>query len=345
MSRRAWLLFPLLAGCSLLVRFDPEGQPCDASNGCLPGYACQEQLCRAVDAGVDVCEPACTGTERCVRGTCFQTACGTATCADGAVCLGGRCSPTACAGVECASTDQCVAGTCEAKRCGAVDCRPGEACRGGACVDVSCQGLTCPSGLRCTQGACVSCALRETACTDGLDDDCDGDVDCADSDCATQPCDDGDPCTVNERCTSGACPRGQAKVCNAPPSSCLAALGTCEAGTGRCLYPSLADATLCGTTATQRCCSGVCVDLTQAASHCGGCGLTCATGRTCVPLDQSSCGNEPANTSGRCACGTSTDCPNGQICTMGACAPASANQCAPNQQVPPATVCATYCRY
>ncbi|MBU8900659.1 hypothetical protein DRW03_04900 [Corallococcus sp. H22C18031201] len=33
-----------LSACSLLVDFDPEGQPCDKGQ-CLPGYVCQNDVC------------------------------------------------------------------------------------------------------------------------------------------------------------------------------------------------------------------------------------------------------------------------------------------------------------
>ncbi|RKG95765.1 hypothetical protein D7V97_36695 [Corallococcus sp. CA053C] len=46
-----------LSACSLLVDFDPEGQPCDQGK-CLEGYVCQDQVCVSgdgtpTDAGVD----------------------------------------------------------------------------------------------------------------------------------------------------------------------------------------------------------------------------------------------------------------------------------------------------
>ncbi len=40
-----WLAALGLAACSLLADFDPEGQPCDAQNRCLEGYACLNQSC------------------------------------------------------------------------------------------------------------------------------------------------------------------------------------------------------------------------------------------------------------------------------------------------------------
>jgi hypothetical protein len=45
--RFPWLLavVALLSACSLLVDFDPEGQPCDAKNQCLSDYACFDGGC------------------------------------------------------------------------------------------------------------------------------------------------------------------------------------------------------------------------------------------------------------------------------------------------------------
>jgi hypothetical protein len=42
-----WLLavLSLLSACSLLVDFDPEGQPCDGGNQCLQGYVCTDTRC------------------------------------------------------------------------------------------------------------------------------------------------------------------------------------------------------------------------------------------------------------------------------------------------------------
>ena len=37
-----------LSACSLLVDFDPEGQPCDQGK-CLEGYVCQDQVCVSGD--------------------------------------------------------------------------------------------------------------------------------------------------------------------------------------------------------------------------------------------------------------------------------------------------------
>jgi len=54
-QRLLWMIamLSLLPGCSLLVDFDPEGQPCDAKNQCLPGYQCVNNACVSTGAKPD----------------------------------------------------------------------------------------------------------------------------------------------------------------------------------------------------------------------------------------------------------------------------------------------------
>jgi len=49
------------------------------------------------------------------------------------------------------------------------------------------------------------CQAGETDCGDGRDDDCDGKTDCRDEECEGHMCDDGLPCTYEDRCAGGAC--------------------------------------------------------------------------------------------------------------------------------------------
>jgi len=239
------------SGCSLLVHFDPESQPCDSAGECLAGYLCSDAgLCKATDGGTD-----------------------------------------------------------------------GGGSDGSACV------------------------TRETACGDRLDNDCDGQTDCADSDCGGVACDDRDACTTGETCSGGSCPRGSPVVCTST-NPCQTAAGSCEAGTGRCIFASLADGTACGAGQAARCCAGTCINTTINTTNCGGCGLACATGQSCQSIDQSGCiATEPMNTSGRCTCATGVPCPGGQTCTNGRCVPQAATQCAPGQSLADAGLCTGYCRY
>lgn len=70
------------AGCSLLVNFDPEGQPCDDQGGCLAGYGCVDRRCvKGADGGTSVCGTCGPGmkclenTRSCVPNTCQYTRC------------------------------------------------------------------------------------------------------------------------------------------------------------------------------------------------------------------------------------------------------------------------------
>ncbi len=260
-----WLRLLLLAwcsGCSLLVQFDPETQPCDSAGACSAGYFCSDAgLCTSYDGGFD--------------------------------------------GQDAGNSDASV------------------------------------------------CTARETACGDGRDNDCDNQVDCADSDCGGVSCDDRDLCTTGEVCTGGVCPRGTAVVCNSPPNACQAMTGSCVTSTGTCRYNPLADGTQCGTGAASRCCTGECIDTSADAMNCGGCGLACSGSQVCQPLDRLTCG-AASGTSGRCTCTATAPCPTGvsdagsQTCntTAGHCRPASATQCAPGQLLSTdGGVCGAFCRY
>ncbi|MFW5920379.1 MAG: hypothetical protein ACOCUS_00965 [Polyangiales bacterium] len=119
------------------------------------------------------------------------------------------------------------------RACGELECpQPGDdpdhvACQGGRCVDPRCSPDTpefcdepgCETDSDCGGGACVVAQCidgecfempgaggTETDCTDGVDNDCDGDIDCADDDCLGAACDDGNACTEDDVCTEeGSC--------------------------------------------------------------------------------------------------------------------------------------------
>jgi len=87
---------------------------------------------------------------------------------------------------------------------------PGQANDCGCPASCLASGSSC-APARCEQGVCVVEPLPQGA-----------------------PCDDGDPCTVTDRCDGqGAC-AGEAKVCKAP-NACVGE-GTCDPTTGACLY-------------------------------------------------------------------------------------------------------------
>src|SRR5688572_15288234 len=73
------------------------------------------------------------------------------------------------------------------------------------CVLAACgSGPITPAGDRSVPGLdagpmCMPRSASEATCSDGVDEDCDGFVDCLDSQC------DGQPCAGGLTCTAGAC--------------------------------------------------------------------------------------------------------------------------------------------
>jgi hypothetical protein len=199
-------------------------------------------------------------------------------------------------------------------------------------------------------GLDAGCTTRETACGDGRDNDCDNLVDCADPDCNLVACDDRNACTTGETCSMNLCRGGTVTMCTNTTNLCQAGTGTCNMQTGACAFAPVNDGTSCGAVASMRCCTGMCINTTNNAAHCGGCGLACSNGQSCTPVNLSSCvTQEPADTSGRCGCSAGT-CPSGsggsQACTNGVCRPAVSTQCAPGEIVGDGGVtCGGFCRY
>ncbi len=69
------------------------------------------------------------------------------------------------------------------------------------------------------------------------------------------PCDDGNPCTLDDTCSLGNCVAGETKTCE-PRSLCEESLG-CDRTAG-CVYEPFDDGTPCG--ANQACLEGVCIE-------------------------------------------------------------------------------------
>lgn len=159
----------------------PEGELCRA-DGCT-GLECRTDA----DCQDDVF---CNGLEACVDGMCVPGM--VPACDDGVPCTSNFCDP---------ATDRCENPPADDDRdgfapvaCGGTDCddmnprvRPDA---DEDCTDL--QDNDCDGQLDCADAECVRdpicrCAPSETVCDDGRDDDCDGMLDCADFDCAGNP--------------------------------------------------------------------------------------------------------------------------------------------------------------
>lgn len=148
-------------------------------------------------------------------------------------------------------------------------------------------------------------------------------------------CNDGNPCTQTDTCSSGACVGGNPIICTAI-DQCHNA-GTCDSGTGTCSNPAKAngsacsDANLC--TQTDTCQSGACAGanpiVCAASDQCHDPGVCApATGVCSNP-------NKPNGSS----CVDSNLCTTGDTCQAGACQSGSPVVCSPINACHLAGVC------
>lgn len=215
--------------------FDPTGAalgaPCTSASQCL-GYACVDGVC---------CDSPCNG------GVC-----------------------AACSVAKGAPKD----GTCKILDATPCDdqnpCTQSDTCQTGACVGTPLTGTACDDGDACTQtdtcqaGTCVGSDAVACAAVDSCHDV--GTCDPASGQCSNPAkldytvCDDGQGCTISDRCISGACVPGAPRDC--PPADACHA-GSCDPTTGKCVQTAVSDGTSCEDgdkcTTGDACAAGVCV--------------------------------------------------------------------------------------
>ncbi|HEX3695061.1 MAG TPA: esterase-like activity of phytase family protein [Polyangia bacterium] len=220
------------------------------ATGCAAGYAdcdlnpatgCEQRLNTATSCGG--CGISCDDGNPCTADACSATGvCTHAPVGDGIACNDGNactevdtCQAGACAGgspVSCAAADQChAAGACDPAT--------------GACTNpVAVDGTACNDGNPCTQtdacqtGVCaggnpVTCVAADQCHAAGVCDPASG--------ACTNPtiadgtaCNDGNACTVADRCVAGTCAAGDPMVC---PSTDGCHPGVCDVASGSCGNP------------------------------------------------------------------------------------------------------------
>ena len=121
---------------------------------------------------------------------------------------------------------------------------------------------TCNFELQRCQGTSVSCAYLNNQCADGACSE-------AHSGCYSiyhngQPCNDGDPCTVNEQCLGDTCAFGDATDCSYLITDAQCQYVSCDSMGSGCYVSDYSDGTSCTldnnvcSTGTPTCQSGVC---------------------------------------------------------------------------------------
>lgn len=279
------------------------------------------------DAGACTTDGDCApAADPCQRAVCLGGACQVQPLSDGVSCDDGLVCTTAdvcregrCGGVprECDDGLACSQDSCNESQGGCVankescpctqdrDCSDGNACNGMETCD--------PLSLTCLSGAALSCGGLDTACTIGQCNPTDGSCQALPRPSGTS-CSDGNPCTLNDRCTAGLC-SGTAITCTAK-DACHEA-GVCDPGTGSCSEPAKPDGTTCddGSLCTQAdvCKSGTCEP---------------GTPTTCVAIDDCHEAGVCNPTTGSCsqplapdgtACNDGLQCTTGDVCAAGTC--------------------------
>jgi len=323
---------------------DIGGVPCTSDAPCLAALghapdACGNAWCNLGTGTCDVelapditpCgEPpdACHSAPRCVNGTCRADLARPKVCDDGNPCTADSCKDGACVFKAvaaycddhdaCTVQDRCLAGVCVGNP------KPGCACLS----DVDCAALDqpgpCEGELACLEGACRVKPGTRPACDTWPAPPCKRYAcDAATGGCKLvdrpddEPCDDGNPCTLGEKCFFGACYGVNLCTCGAdgdcdPYDDDDACNGTLACADGACEVA--ADSrVLCGDPAAEPCsvracdpASGQCV---TSPAH---------DGAPCLDLD--ACTDGEVCAAGECGGGGSRSCDDLNPCTADFCA-------------------------
>lgn len=224
----------------------PDDDVCDGSLACDPdtgecSVAIAPPTC-AVDTdpcnGEEYCDPVagCTSTPppscddgiACTVDYCGDLGCkhepdhGACTAMLEGLCVAGEgCTYPVCVlGVTCVAENPCQTATCD----------------GDTCVRTA---LACPAGQMCCGGTCVAegCDDRNV-CTS---DRCDPSAGCVHTPTSGTSCEDGDACTVSDRCESGTCRAGGPRCVSS--DACRRA--TCDPSSGACGTAPAMDGSVC----------------------------------------------------------------------------------------------------
>jgi len=308
---------------------DADCAPLEDGDLCNGRLSCQQGVCRVDPSTVVTCDLAGLGpcrTATCDPGTgaCIPVnLADDRPCDDGDACtLQSRCREGVCVGIgetlACDDGNSCTNDRCDPRLGCVFEARSGD------CED----GNLCTQNDRCVDGQCVSGTAR--VCADGnacTDDLCDPALGCV-FPFNESPCDDGDSCTVGDRCLQGRCRPGPRDPCD-DGNPCTTDL--CNMDLGGCIHQANSDPCEDGDWCTVGdVCSGkVCQP---------GAPRDCSDGNPCtedlcdpegqrclsVPDDTASCDDGKACTDDFCRDGRCVgvlNCDDGNPCTRDFCDP------------------------
>ena len=233
--------------------------PCDDGNVCTAGDTCLNAVCTPKSAlGCDDAN-LCTADGCDAKTGCTYAAQNGLSCNDGNACTGG---------------DKCNGGACLGA--GQVPCSDGNPCTDDACDPKSGCTFT-PTTAPCSDGnACTdSDACQGGACKPGKPSDCNDANTCTQDLCDPAkgctyvkivdgtPCNDGDSCTVSDKCSSGICLPGTKLGCN---DAEVCTTDSCNPKIG-CVYVGLPEGVTCDDanvcTVGETCVKAKCTSLTK----------------------------------------------------------------------------------
>jgi hypothetical protein len=263
-------------GAGVCATTTPTG--CTKNSDCPAGEECVDNACASpVDAGRDAAT--CAAGEVDCSGTCVDVSTDSANC--------GGC------GMRCGAPATCVSGACTLPPgCTTnADCAAGEVCVGNVCtapVDAGTDAMVCAGGMTLCTDVCVDLQSDPSSCG-SCGTACDVRSTCVAGACTPATgCSTGADCAAGEVCVGNVCVAGT----DAGSDAALGCSTSAECAVGQecvgyvCVAASsdagsdAADAGTCP--ANENLCAGACVNLATDPDNCGACGMTCATGESCV---------------------------------------------------------------
>jgi hypothetical protein len=309
-----------------------DGNPCTADS-CDPQAGCgHKQSDIACSDGSE-----CTGPDVCDAGQCIGGP--SLDCDDDNPCTSDSCDPavgcvnkanelTCDDGNFCTAVDSCVAGKCTGSS--PLNCDDGNPCTDDTCDPA--QGCVhtnnsspCSDNSKCTlTDTCV-----DGKCVGGNLLDCDDKNECTSDGCVPEagcvnlansnPCDDGNACTVGEQCSAKKCQGGKTLVCD---DVNVCTKDSCDPAVG-CVFAPVTDGTACddgnNCNSNDSCQAGKCVGIGKECNDNNPCTEDkCDPGLGCY---------FPPNTK---PCDDGTVCTTGDTCSQGVCKGTGTLNCGDN---------------